>query len=469
MNYFLISLIGLLLGISADWGISYFGLSCFEQIIFHLKVPMEGTNTEFIKDWLKKCFLKSLIISCTLYFLSENQIIKFYPSICICILLICILFGLFRIGIIEYIVNRFRKTDLYEKYYVDGRNIEIKFPEKKRNLILLYVESLETTYTSKENGGNYHDDLIEELTVLAKENLNFSHQNQLGGAYVITGTGWTTGGLVGQSSGVPLTIPFTKLPFNEDNDFLPGVYSLGDILQKEGYQQELLIGSKAVFGGRKFYYKQHGNYKIYDYDEAISKGKISKDYHEFWGFEDGKLFEFAKEEITRLSKLNQPFNFTMLTVDTHHPKGYVDKDYCNKYPERLSNIIKGNSKKIGEFVNWLKQQPYYEDTTIIIIGDHTSMAAEYINKTYDKNYKRTIFNVFINSTKTTKNTKNRIFTSFDIYPTILSAMGVEIENKRLGLGVDLFSDYKTIAEEIGLNNFNKELKKQSKYYRNKIL
>lgn len=469
MNNFIYSLIGFVLGTSADWAIHYFGMSCFEQIIFHLKVPLEGTNTQFIKDWFKKCFFKSFIFSCCIWLGSYLFKISFYEKLCKFILVSCIIFGLFRVGIIEFIVNQFCKTNLYENYYVDSRNVNIKFPKKKRNLILIYVESLETTYTSKENGGNYHSDLIKELTDLGKQHLNFSHQNKLGGAHVVCGTGWTTGGLVAQSAGIPLLVPFTHKPFSQKNLFYPNVYTLGDILKKEGYQQEFLIGSDAIFGGREFYYKQHGDFKIFDVNTAYKLNKIPHDYHEFWGYEDEKLFEYAKEEITKLAKNDQPFHLTMLTVDTHHPYGYVDKNYENQYKERLSNVIKGSSYKIGEFVDWLKQQPFYDDTTIIISGDHTSMAAEYINHTYDKKYERTIFNVFIHSVKNTYHNKNRLFTSFDMFPTILDAIGAKIENDCLGLGVSLFSNKKTIAEQIGLKTLNRELKKQSSYYKNHIL
>ena len=140
----------------------------------------------------------------------------------------------------------------------------------------------------------------------------------------------------------------------------------------------------------------------------------------------------------------------MLTVDTHHPYGYVDRNYQEEYPEQLSNIIRGSSRKVGEFVEWLKEQPFYEDTTIIITGDHISMAAEYINSTYDKNYERTVLNAFIHSAVQPTNHKNRIFTSFDMYPTILAALGVKVEGDRLGLGVNLFSGEKTLAEKIGV-------------------
>ena len=60
--------------------------------------------------------------------------------------------------------------------------------------------------------------------------------------------------------------------------------------------------------------------------------------------------------------------------------------------------------------------------------------------------------------------KNRVFTTMDMFPTTLAALGVSIEGDRLGLGTNLFSSKKTIPEEIGLDNFNKELKKSSDYY-----
>lgn len=50
-----------------------------------------------------------------------------------------------------------------------------------------------------------------------------------------------------------------------------------------------------------------------------------------------------------------------------------------------------------------------------------------------------------------------------------SAMGVKIHGKCLGLGADLFSGKKTVAEEIGLDRLDGELRKQSRYFREKIM
>ena len=82
----------------------------------------------------------------------------------------------------------------------------------------------------------------------------------------------------------------------------------------------------------------------------------------------------------------------------------------------------------------------------------------------DNNYDRVVYNAFINSKVLPVNNKNRVFTTMDMFPTTLAALGVSIEGDRLGLGTNLFSSKKTIPEEIGLDNFNKELKKSSDYY-----
>ena len=117
---------------------------------------------------------------------------------------------------------------------------------------------------------------------------------------------------------------------------------------------------------------------------------------------------------------------------------------------------------IAEFISWIQEQDFYENTTIVLTGDHPTMQENFYN--IDNNYDRVVYNAFINSRVLPVNNKNRVFTTMDMFPTTLAALGVSIEGDRLGLGTNLFSSKKTIPEEIGLDNFNKELKKSSDYY-----
>ncbi|MBF1039283.1 MAG: LTA synthase family protein, partial [Candidatus Nanosynbacter sp.] len=115
-------------------------------------------------------------------------------------------------------------------------------------------------------------------------------------------------------------------------------------------------------------------------------------------------------------------------------------------------------------------QPFYENTTIIISGDHLGMQTSYYDeKIGGTNYQRTIYNTFINPAISTSHSKNRQFTTFDMYPSTLAALGVKIDGDRLGLGTNLFSGKKTLVEQYGgIENLNSELSKRSAYYENKI-
>jgi phosphoglycerol transferase len=116
---------------------------------------------------------------------------------------------------------------------------------------------------------------------------------------------------------------------------------------------------------------------------------------------------------------------------------------------------------VNEYLNWLKEQEFYNNTTIVLMGDHQVMQDSFYKD--HKDYQRINYNAFINSVKNT-NTKNREFSQYDMYPTILSSIGANIPGNKLGFGVDLFSGEKTLIEEIGKDKFDKELLKSSEYY-----
>ncbi|MCR5673054.1 MAG: hypothetical protein K6F87_05000, partial [Lachnospiraceae bacterium] len=53
--------------------------------------------------------------------------------------------------------------------------------DKKKNLIYIYMESMETTYASREVGGEQpENNYIPNLTRIADENISFSDEEGLG-------------------------------------------------------------------------------------------------------------------------------------------------------------------------------------------------------------------------------------------------------------------------------------------------
>ena len=229
------------------------------------------------------------------------------------------------------------------------------------------------------------------------------------------------------------------------------------------------MGSKSEFGGKREFFKNHGDYDIFDLYHAIANGYMTYEDRVWWGYQDSKLFKWSKEEITKLAEKNEPFNFVIETVNTHFTDGYLEPGDVQKFPTQYENVHAQSSKQIGEFVDWVKQQDFYDNTTIVIVGDHLGMQDKWYYDNMVKGYDRSVYNTFINSALPAAHNKNRISTTMDMYPTILASLGIQIEGDRMGLGTNLYSGKKTLSEKMGYKQFNDELKKNSTFYNEQIL
>lgn len=209
---------------------------------------------------------------------------------------------------------------------------------------------------------------------------------------------------------------------------------------------------------------QHGSYEILDYISALETGFIPEGYREFWGMEDEKLYDYAKQKLEEISEGDQPFNFTMLTVDTHHPDGYICQLCENEFSSQYANALVCASRQLGDFIDWVKRQSWYENTTIVLMGDHLSMNNNFWDDIGD--YGRRTYNCFINVPDRVSPYKsvNREFSTMDMFPTILAAINADIEGDRLGLGTNLYSGEQTLPEKMGWDVFEQEIKLYSKYY-----
>lgn len=454
------------------------------QLLYHLHTPLEGTGIDSIKEPLitgivifAVSFLITLLFVLLLHRKQKDRRFGLVWSVFALILLTPNLVNFwidFEIG--DYLMFTSQKSTIYEDYYVDARDTNLTFPETKRNLIYIFLESMELSYASKEVGGNMPENYIPEFTDLALNNITFSgDDSKLNGPYAVNGATFTMGGLVAQTSGVPLNENIVSnstlnSTWSSENNYLPGVYAIGDILQDQGYNQMFMIGSDGNFAGRSSYFNGHGNYKVFDYYSAVDAGYIDSDYYVWWGYEDSKLIEYAKTELTDLASKGEPFNFTMLTADTHFVNGYYC-DLCrDEFSLQYSDVAACSSRQITSFLSWIREQDFYDNTTIVLCGDHCTMDSVYLEKTNTKDFDRRMYFTIVNPDPSVSYTNTyRKFTSLDIYPTTLAAMGVTIPGDRLGLGTNLFSDTSTLAEIYGMDDLNTELLKDSKFYRSQLL
>ncbi len=458
----------------------------FSDLLFTLLSPLGGTGESTVLQILTACLPLVLLLMAAYVAAviilwkkdrARNILRRAGAGLCVLALLLSCVYAVFAFRIPEYYINKSQVTEIYEKEYVDPKSVAITDKDgNAQNLIYIYLESMETTYASKSEGGAQKEiNYIPNLTSYANDekNVSFSDGDGLGGFYSVEGTSWTMGALMGTTSGAPFSLAvFGEKSHNSqgrDGTFVNGLTTIGDILAEKGYAQEFLCGSKASFAGRDTYFKIHGDYEIFDYNTAVEEGYIDKGYYVWWGYEDNILFDIARDEVTQLAQGDKPFNFTMLTVDTHHIGGYKCDVCTDEYDTGLENVISCSDKLVYDFIEWCKTQDFYENTTIVVIGDHPRMDTQLVKKV--DFFDRTMYNCILNSVATPySSAKNRTFTSLDMFPTVLSAMGFEIEGERLGLGTNLFSPVPTLAEKNGggkkgLEWLDTELAKESEFYK----
>ncbi len=454
---------------SANWAMETWNDLSMEEIAYQMKTSVDGAG-EMVGLYIRQCVIITVIVLIALIvifvLLRRKKMITHILRAVIAVISIIVIIVTYRqfdteVGVTDYLENQDTYSSFIDDNYADPSEVELTFPEEKRNLIYIFLESMENTYSSTDNGGAFSENVIPELTQLSLDNENFSgSEGGLNGGIPLKGTTWTIGAMFGQTSGLPLNIPIDKNAMSTQEEFFPGATTLGDILADAGYTQTLAIGSDAAFGGRDLYFQGHGDYDIRDYYWAIDQGIISEDYYVWWGLEDKILLDYAKETLTELGAGDQPFNFTMLTVDSHFEDGYVCEDCPDTFDTQYSNVMACSSSKINELISWIQEQDWYENTTIVISGDHLTMDSDYCDDV-SEDYQRTVYTTYINSVAEKETDDRRTICTFDNFPTTLAALGVEIEGNRLGLGTNLYSSEETLLERYTVDEANEGLAQQS--------
>jgi len=352
-------------------------------------------------------------------------------------------------------------SDFYDAHYVDPASTRITFPEKKRNLVVIFMESVESSFASIEEGGLFRENLIPGITSLAKANVNFSQNEKLGGGENLAGTSWTAAGIISKFSGLPYFAPFAK---TEDGGLscLRGAVTL---------TCRFAFGSDKQFENRDIFLENHG-VEIHDIHWYKAQGLIPMNYQVFWGFEDQKLFPLVRRELDELGKGSAPFFFGMLTVDTHFPDGYK----CPLCPEidkrQVMNVVRCADKQVSDLIGWMEEQSWWDNTTVVIMGDHNFLTAPHNNFIADEspvhgaNARRRWLDLIVNSVLIPPQSvqKNRRFAPYDMFPTMLESIGCTIDGRALGFGRSLYSGEKTLVEEYGAEKINAELMKRTEQY-----
>lgn len=447
------------------WAFNTFPLSDANTVMLTLQEPFDEFAYLMIKQYLSTTIPQALIISIILtaflYTILNNTKKRLF-AIGLYFTATITLF-ISDIPILDYIHiinNEPEKSNISSKFfienYINPDSVKITPPEQKRNLVLIYLESLETTFSDKEHGGNQDTNLIPEITELSLQNINFGKKGyHIGGGFDTKGTNHTFGSFHTRSLGIPNIINYKNTPI------LHHYKSLYKILNAHGYKQIFFQGNPGLFKEFQHFALDQKIDEVYSPDDLIQRLNLGvEDYMVKQGgknVQDKESFKFATKILDTIS---EPFSLTFFTIDTHSPHGLYDPDCikakdANNKDERFKAAVRCVSRELNKFLVSLETKPFYKNTSIVIFGDHLFMGTRLIKDFPDRKW----VNIFINSAKVPIFEKKRLFSDIDMFPTILSSMNFDIKGNKLGLGTDLFSDKKTLVESIGLDSLNKEINK----------
>ncbi len=218
------------------------------ELVFHLNAPIQGTDSGIIVSFLLQSLLVDLLLTAAavvLYIkIPKKKWLVVAAGLALSVLCAAgsILYMWSRLGISRYQNNQNEYSDFIDENYVAPQSVKLTFPEKKRNIIYIFLESMEMTYADKKHGGAFGKNVIPELTDISLENENFSGDSGiLDGGEPVTATTWTAAAMFGQTSGLPLLMPIESDDMSSSHkEFFPGVVTMGDILKEEGYRQYVL-------------------------------------------------------------------------------------------------------------------------------------------------------------------------------------------------------------------------------------
>lgn len=341
-------------------------------------------------------------------------------------------------------------SQLYEQEYVEPNEKEIILPQKKRNLVLIFLESFEQNFQYAQY---YDDNLIKNLSALQKTGNHAKNYHSLGG------TNYSIAALVSAHCGIPLRYRNERTIW-ENKYFLPQAICFPEILHQHGYQTKIIKAADIDYSQTRLFAKAHG------YDEAMGIYELQTKYPElqqkqyqgtFGGLNDRTLFEYAKKELAEFAP-DKPFMLTLFSLDTHSPTSYQDKNCPTKFND-LRDAVMCTDSIVQKFLEWFEQSPYYDNTTVVILGDHLLPVRIKTNG----HPVRSTYNAFLNYPQGLSIDAKRHYSTLDIPATILESLNIKLKSHGFGLGRSLFSKEKTLAEKISAD-LNLQLIKPSEIY-----
>ncbi len=254
-----------------------------------------------------------------------------------------------------------KEKSYIEKYFSKRQKTDRKYKgiAKGKNLIVVQVEALQEFMIDAEVNGKK---VTPNLNKLIEDSLYFDNIY-----YQVSGGNTSDAEFVFNTSLYPVEEGAVYIRFAE-NEY----HSLPKMLKKQGYNTFALHAFTAKFWNRTQMYKALG------FDKFIDGDYYTMD--EFVGWEGNALSDlsFFRQSFGKIDTSN-PFYSFFITLSSHHPFTYFedyDFDVGDLQGTLLGNFIKAinyEDKCLGEFIDNLKERGLYDNSLLVMYGDHSGI------------------------------------------------------------------------------------------------
>lgn len=409
------------------WAAKQFGHVEFDQVLFTLwdsHGAWVGADQRTVRAFVRVCLVNPSLLA----LLTLLGVTCWRPRLRRHVLVLAWLLAAISVvrdfDVPKYLVAQFG-SDQFASEYVDPATVVIHAPQVKPNLLLIYVESLEKTYGNKDIFGA---DLLATLRPFEVNGFQFAQIKQT------PGTGWTIAGVISSQCGIPLKILGLWDANSQDRafpSFLPNATCLGDVLASNGYLNVFLNGPDLQFSGMGKFMQSHGYHEVLGKQEWLARGVSPDDVHD-WGVADDQLLRQAQHKLDDLMQQSQPFNLTLLTIDTHGPDGFENRSCGPSHGfNGFGGVVRCSVTAVSRLLQHIEDRGWQSRIKVVILGDHLAMKNP-VAAQLAKVSERSPYNLFYPADRPGQ--INQRMAYFDFYPTILSFMGFQLEGEKLGLG-----------------------------------
>ncbi len=230
---------------------------------------------------------------------------------------------------------------------------------------------------------------------------------------------------------------------NAQNEY----HSLPEILKENNYYTSVFHANNRSFWNRDVMYNNIGYDHFYDETSFVENSENSFG----WGLDDKDFFD---QSIKYLKKQKQPFYSKFITLTNHFPfempqdKAHIDQfDSGSETLNHYFQTARYTDESIEEFFQELKEAGLYQNSIIVLMGDHYGIS-EFHNNAMGKflgkdingyehtQLQRVPFMVHIPGYNKASQKKN-IAGQIDVKPTLLHLLGID-NSGDLAFGQDMF-------------------------------